>query len=105
MTAARIAVGRTGPAGSLLIGAEGRRHLNGRQCEEAFRKEKIAFTPADFCMAQPVLNRFIRGNRGDCTTICAIKHSGIGTKMYVGGMEILGVCYCPPAAKKSGKRS
>ena len=52
--------------------------------EEAFRKEKVAFTPFDFRTAQPELNRLIRDNRVDSTPTCVIKYSDSDTRKYVG---------------------
>ncbi|HSD94949.1 MAG TPA: thioredoxin domain-containing protein [Syntrophales bacterium] len=72
--------------------------------EEAFRKEKVAFTPFDFRTAQPELNRLIRDNRVDSTPTCVIKYSDSETRKYVGEMEILkGLAALRPAAKKAGK--
>ena len=72
--------------------------------EEAFRKEKIPFTPFDFRTAQPELNRLIREHRVDSTPTCVIKYSASDTRKYVGEMEILkGLAAIPPVAKKAGK--
>ena len=70
--------------------------------EEAFRKEKIAFTPFDFRTAQPELNRLIREHRVDSTPTCVIKYSDSSTKKYVGETEILnGLAALRPAVKKA----
>ena len=72
--------------------------------EEAFRKEKVAFTPFDFRTAQPELNRLIRDNKVDSTPTCVIRHSDSDTRKYVGETEILkGLAALRPAAKKAGK--
>lgn len=72
--------------------------------EEAFRKEKVAYTPFDFRTAQPELNRLIREQRVDSTPTCVIKYSDSDTRKYVGEMEILkGLAAIRPAAKKAGK--
>jgi len=72
--------------------------------EEAFRREKVAFTPFDFRTAQPELNRLIREHRVDSTPTCVIKHSDSDTRKYVGEMEILkGLAAIRPVAKKAGK--
>ena len=72
--------------------------------EEAFRKEKVAYTPFDFRTAQPELNRLIREHRVDSTPTCVIKYSDSDTRKYVGEMEILKeLAAIRPAAKKAGK--
>ena len=72
--------------------------------EEAFRKEKVAFTPFDFRTVQPELNGMIRKHRVDSTPTCVIRHSDSDTRKYVGEMEILkGLAALRPAAKKAGK--
>jgi thiol-disulfide isomerase/thioredoxin len=72
--------------------------------EEAFRKEKVAFTPFDFRTTQPELNRLIREHRVDSTPTCVIKYSAADTRKYVGEMEILkGLAALRPVAKKTGK--
>ena len=57
--------------------------------EEAFRKEKVAFTPFDFRTAQPDLNRLIRDNRVDSTPTCVILSPGTKARKYTGADEIL----------------
>jgi thiol:disulfide interchange protein DsbA len=72
--------------------------------EEAFRKEKVAYTPFDFRTAQPELNRLIREHRVDSTPTCVIRYSDSDTRKHVGEMEILkGLAAIRPAAKKAGK--
>jgi thiol:disulfide interchange protein DsbA len=57
--------------------------------EEAFRKEKIAFTPFDFQTAQPELNRLIRDYRVDSTPTCVIVSPGGKPRKYAGAGDIL----------------
>jgi thiol-disulfide isomerase/thioredoxin len=57
--------------------------------EDAFRKEKIAFTPFDFRTAQPELNRLIREHRVDSTPTCVILSPGKKAKKYTGAGDIL----------------
>jgi thiol-disulfide isomerase/thioredoxin len=57
--------------------------------EEAFRKEKVAFTPFDFRTAQPELNRLIREHRVDSTPTCIILSPGKMAKKYTGADDIL----------------
>jgi thiol:disulfide interchange protein DsbA len=57
--------------------------------EEAFRKEKVAFTPFDFRTAQPELNRMIREHRVDSTPTCVILSPGAKAKKYTGAGDIL----------------
>jgi thiol-disulfide isomerase/thioredoxin len=72
--------------------------------EEAFRKEKIAYTPFDFRTVQPALNVLIKQHRVDSTPTCVIKYSDSDTRKYVGEMEILkGLAAIRPTAKKAGK--
>jgi thiol-disulfide isomerase/thioredoxin len=71
---------------------------------EAFRREKVAFTPFDFRTAEPELNRLIREHRVDSTPTCVIKRSGSDTRKYVGEMEILkGLAAIRLVEKKIGK--
>lgn len=57
--------------------------------EEAFRKEKIAFTPFDFRTAQPELNRLIREYRVDSTPTCVIVSPGETPRKHMGADDIL----------------
>jgi hypothetical protein len=57
--------------------------------EEAFRKEKVAFTIFDFRTAQPELNRLISENRVDATPTCVILSPGAKARKYVGAGDIL----------------
>ena len=57
--------------------------------EEAFRKEKIAFTPFDFRTVQPELNRLIREHRVDATPTCVILSPGAKAQKYIGVDDIL----------------
>jgi len=57
--------------------------------EEAFRKEKVAFTPFDFRTAQPEINRLIRKHRVDATPTCVIVSPGAKARKYTGAGEIL----------------
>jgi thiol:disulfide interchange protein DsbA len=57
--------------------------------EEAFRKEKIAFTPFDFRTAQPELNRLIREYRVDSTPTCVVVPPGEKPRRYTGANDIL----------------
>ena len=57
--------------------------------EEAFQKEKIAFTPFDFHTVQPELNRLIRENRVDSTPTCVILSPGAKAQQYTGVGDIL----------------
>jgi thiol-disulfide isomerase/thioredoxin len=71
---------------------------------EAFRREKVAFTPFDFRTAEPELNRLIREHRVDSTPTCVIKRSDSDTRKYVGEMEILkGLAAIRLVEKKIGK--
>lgn len=57
--------------------------------EEAFRKEKVAFTPFDFRTVQPELNSLIRKHRVDSTPTCVILSPGEKPRKHVGADEIL----------------
>jgi thiol-disulfide isomerase/thioredoxin len=57
--------------------------------EEAFRKEKIAYTPFDFRAAQPELNRMIREHRVDSTPTCVILSPGKNAQKFTGADDIL----------------
>jgi thiol-disulfide isomerase/thioredoxin len=57
--------------------------------EEAFRKEKVAFTPVDFSTAQPELNRLISEYRVDATPTCVILSPGTKAQKYTGTGDIL----------------
>jgi hypothetical protein len=57
--------------------------------EEAFRKEKVAFTPFDFRTAQPDLNRLISEHRVDATPTCVILSPGAKAQKYTGSGDIL----------------
>jgi thiol-disulfide isomerase/thioredoxin len=57
--------------------------------EEAFRKEKIAYTPFDFRTVQPELNRLIREHRVDSTPTCVIVTPGKKARKYTGADNIL----------------
>jgi len=57
--------------------------------EEAFRKEKVAFTPFDFRTVQPELNRFISEHRVDATPTCVILSPGAKTQKFTGADDIL----------------
>jgi hypothetical protein len=57
--------------------------------EEAFRKEKIAYTPFDFRTAQPELNRLIREHRVDATPTCVILSPGAKAEKHTGAGDIL----------------
>jgi thiol-disulfide isomerase/thioredoxin len=57
--------------------------------EEAFRKEKVAFTPFDFRTAQPDLNRLISEHRVDATPTCVILSPGAKAQKYTGAKDIL----------------
>jgi len=57
--------------------------------EEAFRNEKIAFTPFDFRTVQPELNRLISEHRVDATPTCVILSPGAKARKYVGADDIL----------------
>lgn len=57
--------------------------------EEAFRKEKVAFTPFDFRAVQPELNSLIRKHRVDSTPTCVILSPGVKPRKHVGEDEIL----------------
>jgi thiol-disulfide isomerase/thioredoxin len=57
--------------------------------EEAFRKEKIAFTPVDFSTAQPELNRLISEYRVDATPTCVILSPGAKAQKYTGAGDIM----------------
>jgi len=57
--------------------------------EEAFRKEKVAFTPFDFRAVQPELNSLIRKHRVDSTPTCVILSPGKKAKKHTGADDIL----------------
>jgi len=57
--------------------------------EEAFRKEKIAYTPFDFRSVQPALNGLIKQHRVDATPTCVILSPGKKARKYTGTDEIL----------------
>jgi thiol-disulfide isomerase/thioredoxin len=57
--------------------------------EEAFQKEKVAFTPFDFSTAQPELNRLISEYRVDATPTCVILSPGAKAQQYTGVGDIL----------------
>jgi len=57
--------------------------------EEAFWKEKVAFTPFDFRTAQPELNRLIREHRVDSTPTFVILSPGAKAQKYTGAGDIL----------------
>jgi thiol:disulfide interchange protein DsbA len=57
--------------------------------EEAFRKEKIAFTPFDFRTAQPELNRLLTEYGVDATPTCVILSPGAKAQKYTGAGDIL----------------
>ena len=57
--------------------------------EEAFRKEKVAFTPFDFRTVQPELNGMIRKHRVDSTPTCVILSPGKKALKYTGADGIL----------------
>ncbi len=57
--------------------------------EEAFRKEKIAFTPFDFRTAQPELNRLLTEYGVDATPTCVILSPGTKAQKYTGAGDIL----------------
>ena len=57
--------------------------------EEAFRKEKVAFTPFDFRTVQPELNRLIREHRVESTPTCVILSPGAKAQKYIGADDIL----------------
>jgi thiol-disulfide isomerase/thioredoxin len=56
--------------------------------EEAFRKEKVAFTPFDFRTAQPELNRLIHEHRVDSTPTCVILSPGTKVQKSTGAGDI-----------------
>lgn len=57
--------------------------------EEAFRREKVAFTPFDFRTAQPELNRLLTEYGVDATPTCVILSPGAKAQKYVGAGDIL----------------
>lgn len=57
--------------------------------EEAFRKEKIVYTPFDFRMVQPEINRLIREYRVDSTPTCVVVLTGEKPRKYAGADDIL----------------
>jgi thiol-disulfide isomerase/thioredoxin len=57
--------------------------------EEAYRKEKIAFTPFDFRTVQPELNRLISEHRVDATPTCVILSPGAKAEKHTGAGDIL----------------
>jgi thiol-disulfide isomerase/thioredoxin len=57
--------------------------------EEAFRKEKIAYTPFDFRTVQPALNGLIKQHRVDATPTCVILSPGAKAEKHTGAGDIL----------------
>jgi len=57
--------------------------------EEAFRREKVAFTPFDFRAVQPELNGLIRKHKVDATPTCVILSPGAKAQKYTGAGDIL----------------
>jgi thiol-disulfide isomerase/thioredoxin len=57
--------------------------------EEAFRKEKIAYTPFDFRTVQPALNGLIKQHRVDSTPTCVILSPGAKAEKHTGAGDIL----------------
>jgi len=57
--------------------------------EEAFRREKVAFTPFDFRAVQPELNGLIRKHKVDATPTCVILSPGAKAQKYTGAGDIM----------------
>lgn len=57
--------------------------------EEAFRKEKIAYTPFDFRSVQPALNGLIKEHRVDATPTCVILSPGKKAQKFIGPDDIM----------------
>lgn len=57
--------------------------------EEAFRKEKIAYTPFDFRSVQPALNGLIKQHRVDATPTCVILSPGKKAQKFIGPDDIM----------------
>jgi thiol-disulfide isomerase/thioredoxin len=78
-------------AREVLFALAGKEHVfwMDERIEEAFRREKVAFTPFDFRTAQPELNRMISEHRVDSTPTCVILSPGTKAKKYTGAGDIL----------------
>lgn len=57
--------------------------------EEAFRKEKISYTPFDFRSVQPALNGLIKQHRVDATPTCVILSPGKKAQKFIGPDDIM----------------
>ena len=57
--------------------------------EEAFRKEKVPFSPFDFRTVQPALNGLIKQHRVDATPTCVILSPGAKAEKHTGAGNIL----------------
>jgi thiol:disulfide interchange protein DsbA len=57
--------------------------------EEAFRKEKVPFSPFDFRTVQPALNGLIKQHRVDATPTCVILAPGKKAQKFTGPNDIL----------------
>ncbi|NTV53960.1 MAG: thioredoxin domain-containing protein [Syntrophaceae bacterium] len=57
--------------------------------EEAFRKEKVPFSPFDFRTVQPALNGLIKQHRVDATPTCVILSPGAKAEKHTGAGDIL----------------
>jgi thiol:disulfide interchange protein DsbA len=57
--------------------------------EEAFRKEKIAYTPFDFRSVQPALNGLIKQHRVGATPTCVILSPGKKAQKFIGPDDIM----------------
>ena len=72
--------------------------------EEAFQKEKIAYTPFDFRSVQPALNGLIKQHKVDSTPTCVVISTGEKPRKYVGADDILmGLATLKAGSKKAGK--
>jgi len=69
--------------------------------EEAFRKEKIAYTPFDFRSVQPALNGLIKQHRVDATPTCVILSRQEGSEVHRSGRHHERACI---SSDHSGKK-
>jgi thiol:disulfide interchange protein DsbA len=78
-------------ARQVLFALAGKEHVfwMDERIEEAFQKEKVAFTPFDFSTAQPELNRLISEYRVDATPTCVILSPGAKSQKYTGAGDIM----------------
>jgi thiol-disulfide isomerase/thioredoxin len=89
-------------ARQVLFALTGKEHVfwMDERLEEAFRKEKIAFTPIDFRTAQLELNRLISKYGVDATPTCVVLSPGAKAQKHTGAGDILKGLATISAARK-----